>query len=168
MRKATVVFWGVIFGLTILSARSEAAEKFAYVELRKLFNEYSKTKDYDKELGDKENAYTAEREKKVNEIKQFQDKMNLLSDKEKEAKTKELEAKIKTLQDFDREKQTDLRKESDEKRAEIMKDIDTTIKQFAEKEGYALVFNEVGVAYNVKSYDITAKIIDVLNKGSKK
>ena len=50
--------------------------------------------------------------------------MNLLSDKEKETKKAELETKIKGLQEFDRQKQTDLRKEQDEKMKEILKDIE--------------------------------------------
>lgn len=87
----------------LLAGVAYAAEKFAYVNLSRIFSEYNKTKDYDKALGDKENLYTAEREKKANEVKQFQEKMNLLSEKEKEAKKADLETKVKTLQDFDRQ-----------------------------------------------------------------
>lgn len=168
MRKIAIALGGIIFSLIMLVGTVKAAEKLAYVELGRIFNEYNKTKEYDKVLGDKENVYTAEREKMVNEIKQFQEKINLLSDKEKEAKTKDLETKIRTLQDFDKQKQTDLRKESSEKRAEIIKDIDSAIKQCAEKEGYTLIFSEAGVAYNAKNLDITDKIIDILNKDYKK
>lgn len=168
MKRVTIIFWGLIFSLSILVSTVNAADKFAYIELGRIFNEYNKTKDYDKVLSDKENLYGIERDKKVDEVKQLQDKMNLLSDKEKEAKKTDLETKVKNLQDFDRQKQTDLRKESNEKRVEIMKDIDTTIKQYAGKEGYTLVFNEVGVVYNAKGLDITDKIIEILNKGYKK
>ncbi|HOW42261.1 MAG TPA: OmpH family outer membrane protein [Candidatus Omnitrophota bacterium] len=156
-----------LIGLGIVST-AHAADKFAYVDLTRIFSEYSKTKDYDKALGNKQDAYEKERDKLVNDVKQFQDKMNLLSDKEKEAKKTELENKIKSLQEFDRQKQTDLRKEQDDKMKELLKDINDTIKQFAEKEGYTMVFNDRVLVYQDKNLDITDKIIELINKGSKK
>jgi outer membrane protein len=156
-----------LIGLGIVST-AHAADKFAYVDLTRIFSEYSKTKDYDKALGNKQDVYEKERDKLVNDVKQFQDKMNLLSDKEKEAKKTELENKIKSLQEFDRQKQTDLRKEQDDKMKELLKDINDTIKQFAEKEGYTMVFNDRVLVYQDKNLDITDKIIELINKGSKK
>jgi len=145
-----------------------AAEKFAYVDLSRLFSEYTKTKEYDKTLNGKQDAYRAEMDSKTNEVKQFQDKMNLLSDKEKEAKKAEFETKVKSLQDFERQKLTDLRKEQDERMKEIFKDIEEAVKQYAEKEGYALVFNDRVFVYQTKNMDITDKVMDILNKGYKK
>lgn len=168
MRKVIIGFWGILFVLTILANSAHAAEKLAYVDLSRIFSEYAKTKEYDKVLGDKEAVYNTERDKNVNEIKQFQDKMNLLSDKEKEAKKVELETKIKALQDFDRQKQTDLRKEQDERMKEILKDIEGAVSQYAEKEGYTLVFNDRVLIYQTKNLGITDKIIEILNKGYKK
>ncbi len=168
MKKAAGVFLGIIFGLGILVGTSFAAEKFGYVDLSRTFSEYNKTKEYDKALGDKENVYSTEREKKVNEIKQFQDKLNILSDKEKDSKKGELESKVKSFQDYDRQKQTDLRKEQDERMKEILKDIEEAVKQYSEKEGYTLVFNDRVLVYENKSLDITDKIVSILNKGYKK
>jgi outer membrane protein len=92
----------------------------------------------------------------------------MLSDKEKEAKKSDLESKYKTLQELDRTKQTDLRKEQEEKMKEIFKDIDDAVKKYAEKEGFTLVFNDRVLLYQAKNLDITDKIIDILNKGYKK
>jgi len=168
MKRTTVSLLLFMFVFSFLAGVAQAADKFAYIELRRIFDEYSKTKDYDKVLEQKESAYSGERDKKVNEIKQIQDKIGLLSDKEKNAKSGDLQAKIKVLQETDRQKLADLRKESNEKRVEIMKDIEAAIKAYSEKEGYTVVFNEVGVLYNVKSLDITDKVLDVLNKGYKR
>ena len=158
----------MILGLSILVGVALAADKFAYVDLSRSFSEYNKTKDYDKMLGDKESAYQSEREKKLGEIKGLQDKMNLLSDKEKESKKTDIETKVKTLQDFDRQKETDLRKEQDEKMKEILKDIEEAVKEYAQKEGYTLVFNDRVLVYQTKNLDITDKIVEILNKGYKK
>ena len=91
--------------------------------------------------------------------------MNVLSDKEKEAKKSDYESKVKAFQDFDRQKQTDLRKEQDEKMKEILKDIEEAVKKYAEKEGYNFVFNDRVLVYQDKSYEITDKIVDILNAG---
>lgn len=168
MRRVAGVFLGVMFIVMCLAARAAAEEKFVYVDLSRIFAEYNKTKDYDKVLTEKESVYGSEREKKVNDIKGFQDKVNLLSDKEKETKRPDLESKVKTLQDFDRQKQGDLRKEQDEKMKEILKDIEETVKAYSEKEGYTFVFNDRVLVYQDKKLDITAKIVDLLNKGYKK
>jgi outer membrane protein len=168
MGKRTVFVWAIILGILMFAGVSYAADKFAYVDLTKIFSEYSKTKDYDKVLGDKQSAYEGERDKMVGDIKSFQDKMNLLSDKEKEAKKGDLEDKVKKLQEFDRQKQTDLRKEQDEKMKELLKDINDTIKGYAEKEGYTLIFNDRVLVYQDKSMDITDKIVELINKNSPK
>lgn len=167
MKRVMVTVLAAVFCLG-LSGSVQAAEKFAYVDLSRIFSEYSKTKDYDKLLSEKENTYSQEREKKVNDVKQFQDKMNLLSDKEKEAKKVDMETKVKSLQDFDRQKQADLRKEQDERMKEILKDIEETVKKQAEKDGYTFVFNDKVLVYQNKAYNITDKIVDLLNKGYKK
>jgi outer membrane protein len=156
-----------VFGLTVFIAAAFAADKIAYVDLTKIFSEYSKTKDYDKALNERQSAYESERDKMVSEIKQFQDKLNLLSDKEKEAKKDDLEKKIKSLQEFDRQKQTDLRKEQDDKMKELLKDINDAIKVYAEKEGYTMVFNDRVLVYQDKSLDITDKIVAIVNKDAK-
>lgn len=168
MKKITVQIWIVMFALFVFAGIAQAAEKFAYIDLSRAFSEYNKTKDFDKVLSEKDSAYSQEREKKVNEVKQFQDKMNLLSDKEKETKKVEMETKVKALQEYDRQKQTDLRKDQDEKMKEILKDIEDTVKKYSEKEGYSFVFNDRVLVYENKSFDITDKIVSLLNKSYKK
>jgi len=167
MKKAVLVL-GVVLGVAVLSGIAQAAEKFAYIDLSRTFSEYNKTKDYDKTLNEKTTTYEGERDKKVNDVKQLQEKINLMSDKEKEAKKPDLENKIKALQEFDRLKQTDLRKEQDEKMKEILKDIEEAVKTYSQKEGYTMVFNDRVLVYQDKTMDITDKIIGIVNKGYKR
>lgn len=167
MRKATVVLWGVVFSLALLIGNAQAADKFGYIDLSRTFSEYSKTKTYDKALSDKEKAYTDERDKKVAELKAFQDKINLLNDKEREAKKGDLQDKVNALQDYDSQKQADLRKEQDEKMKEILKDIEEAVKKYAEKAGLTMVFNDRVLVYQTKSMDISSQIIEQLNKSGK-
>ncbi|MCX5699723.1 MAG: OmpH family outer membrane protein [Candidatus Omnitrophica bacterium] len=165
MKKTAVVLSGVIFSLGLFLGIAQAADKFAYIDLSRTFSEYSKTKGYDKALSDKEKAYTEERDKKVADLKAFQDKVSLLNDKEREAKGPELQSKVKEFQDYDRQKQADLRKEQDERMKEILKDIEEAVKKYSEKQGYTLVFNDRVLVYQTKSMEITSQIIAVLNAG---
>ena len=167
MRKATVVLWGVIFSLVLFLGTAQAADKLGFIDLSRTFSEYSKTKTYDKTLSGKEKVYTDERDKKVDEIKSFQDKLNLLNDKQREEKQGELQAKAKTLRDFDQQKQAELRKDQEERMKEILKDIEEAVKKYSEKEGYTVVFNDRVLVYQTKSMDITSQVIDILNKGGK-
>ncbi|MFZ5800457.1 MAG: OmpH family outer membrane protein [Candidatus Omnitrophota bacterium] len=165
MNKISVFIGILLAGLLLFVDASYAAEKFAYVDLAKIFSGYGKAKDYEKSLTDKQNNYEIERNKMVNEVKQLQEKMNLLADnKEKEAKKTELENKLRNFQELDRQKQIELRKEQDEKTKEILKDISETVKEYAEKEGYTMVFNNSALVYQDKSFDITDRIIDLLGK----
>jgi len=168
MKKIIFASMALCLCTLFLTAGVFAADKFAYVDLSRLFSEYGKTKDYDKTLSEKQNAYRSDIDKKTNEVKQYQDKMNLLSDKEKETKKGEFETKVKGLQDFERQKLTDLRKEQDDRMKEIFKDIEDAVKQYAQKEGYTLVFNDRVFVYQTKSMDITDKVVDILNKNYKK
>ncbi|HTY45117.1 MAG TPA: OmpH family outer membrane protein [Patescibacteria group bacterium] len=168
MKRVGICLCALIAGLVFCTAQAKAADKFAYVDLSRIFSEYAKTKDFDKALGDKQNAYTAERDKRVNELKQMEEKLNLLSDKEKEAKRPEFEAKVKDFDQFRRQKETDLRKEQDDRMREVLKDIEEAVKQIAQTDGYTMVFNDRVLVYQTKSMDISDKVIEILNKGTKK
>ena len=167
MKKSFAVRIGVVF-LAICATGAFAADKLAYVDLSRLFDEYEKTKAYDKILEGKQTTYEKDREKNVDEVKKMQDKMSLLSDKEKEAKKGDLENKIKELQEFDRVQQTDLRKERDEKMKEILKDIENAVSAYSKANGYTMVFNDRVLVYQEKTMDITDGVIKILQGYYKK
>ena len=167
MKKSFAVMIGVVF-LAICATGAFAADKLAYVDLSRLFDEYEKTKAYDKILEGKQMTYEKDREKNVDEVKKMQDKMSLLSDKEKEAKKGDLENKIKELQEFDRVQQTDLRKERDEKMKEILKDIENAVSAYSKANGYTMVFNDRVLVYQEKTMDITDGVIKILQGYYKK
>jgi len=167
MKKVFAVAVGVVF-LAICATGAFAADKLAYVDLSRLFDEYEKTKAYDKILEGKQMTYEKDREKNVDEVKKMQDKMSLLSDKEKEAKKGDLENKIKELQEFDRVQQTDLRKERDEKMKEILKDIENAVSAYSKANSYTMVFNDRVLVYQEKTMDITDGVIKILQGYYKK
>ena len=167
MNNRVIVLATAIIGLALFVGNAQAVDKFGYIDLSRTFSEYNKTKGYDKTLSDKEKVYTDERDKKVADLKAFQDKLSLLNDKERATKSAELQTKVKEFQEFDRTKQETLRKEQDVKMKEILNDIEEAVKKYSEKEGYTLIFNDRVLVYQTKTMEITDQIIAMLNGGKK-
>lgn len=168
MRRAGVVLLGCVFGVFLTVNMAMAQEKYASVDVMRIASEYSKAKDYNKDLDQKAQGYESEIEKKLNEIKQIQEKINLASEKDKDAKKTELENKVKDMQVYRQQKESDLRKLEMDNTKDIVGSIKGAIKQFAEKEGYTLVFDDRALVYQNTGMDITDKVIAILNSGYKK
>jgi len=135
--------------------------KRAQVNLSKIFSSYQKAKDYDKVLGDGQKVYMDGRGKKVNDIKQLQDKMNLMSNNEKKGKKADFEARVNSLKEFDIQQQADLRKDQNEKMKEILRDIEKVIVDFGNKNQYKAIYSNTMPNCNEK--DISDEIIALLN-----
>lgn len=168
MKKGFIVLTGLLFWAMALNMAFAAAEKIGSVDVGKLFDEYDKTKTYSKSLEDKAAAYEKERDVKVSEIKQMQDKLGPLSEAEKGKKQKELDDLVKSVRDFAMTKETDLKKEGDDRLKEVAKDIEDAVSLYAKKEGYTMVFNEKALVYTNKSNDLTAKVLEILQSDYKK
>ncbi|HAJ57783.1 MAG TPA: hypothetical protein DCL35_08510 [Candidatus Omnitrophica bacterium] len=167
-RNVKVVF-GVLaimfFGFT---CNAFAAGKIGYVDLSQTFDKYEKTKVYDETLASTQGDKEKELEKISGEIKGIEDKMSLLSEKEKATKQKELEDKNNKLKTMGQQIALDLRKERDEKLKEILQDIEKVIQSYAQKNGYDFILNDRVLLYGAASADVTQDIVDLLNADYKK
>lgn len=169
MIKTVIVCLGLfLVSMSSFNVSGFAQEKLAYVNLSKIFSEYKKTKEYDKGLEKKQKEYKRERDKKAEEIKRLRDKLELLNEKERIKKEAEIKEKIISLRELDRNKREELKQDGDKRIKEILKDIEKAVRQYAEKEGYSFVFNNRILVYEKESYDITDKIVEIVNKGYKK
>ena len=88
MKKGIVVLTVMLFAVGLLAGpvceKAFAKEmKIAYVDLAKVFDEYSKTKDSEKVLEEKGKSKEAERAKLVDEVKKLKDEQNMLSEESK-------------------------------------------------------------------------------------
>ena len=135
----------------------------AYIDLSHVFDEYAKTKEYDKMLEAKNTEYQTQRTAKVDKLKESQNKLSLLKEEEKKKLEEEASKQEAELFEFDRQKQTDLRKERDERIREILLEIEKVVKDFAEKEGYTLILNDRVLIYGNQELNITEKVIKLLN-----
>lgn len=165
MSKRKVFILATVFALSFMGSAyaQNTAIKVAYVDLSKIFDEYGKTKEYDKLLEQKHSTFEKEHNDKLQKIKESQDKLSLLKDEEKNKMIEQIDKQKAELMEFDRQKQADLRKQRDEKIREILLEIEKVIKDYAVQEKYTLVFNDKVLAYADASMDITASVLKLLN-----
>lgn len=153
-----------LFTSAYLSLANAQDIKIGYINLGKTFDEYEKTQQYEKKLGDKSDEKEKVRQKLVDEIKGIKDEMALLSDKGKQEKQNLIDEKIKYLQNFDKDTREELKQERDEMVRDILREIDKIIQDYGKKNGYTVILNDRVVIYGKDTIDITQDIIDFLNK----
>ena len=166
MKRVWVLAVGVfsVLGVSISPAQAAAAaDKVGYVDLARVFDEYVKTKEFDKSLESKGAQKQAERDRLVNEVKKLRDEAELLSAKAKDDKQVQIDEKIKALQDFDRSTRDALRKERDAMVRDILKEIEAVIQNFGKSQGYSFIFNDRVLVYKNEGSDLTPQVIKVLN-----
>ena len=163
--KSSSVMAVVVAGLMMLSVSGAqaAADKIGTVDLARVFDEYTKTKEFDKGLESKGAAKQAERDKMVADVKKMRDEAELLSAKAKDDKQAVIDEKIKALQDFDRTTRDGLRKERDGMVRDILKEIEVVIQDFGKAQGYGYIFNDRVLVYKSEGNDLTNQVIKVLN-----
>ena len=155
----------LVAGAIVMSGMNAqaAADKIGTVDLARIFDEYQKTKEFDKSLETKGTAKQADRDKMVAEVKKLRDEAELLSAKAKDEKQAVIDDKIKVLQKFDQETRDTLRKERDTMVREILKEIETVIQEFGKSQGYGYIFNDRVLVYKSEQNDLTTQVIKVLN-----
>ena len=155
----------LLIGFLALAVPSYAADavKIGYVDLARVFDEYQKTKEFDKSLEAKGASKQSERDKMVAEIKRLRDEAELLSAKAKDDKQAGIDDKIKTLQEYDRTTRDGLRRERDGMVRDILKEIEIVIQDFGKAQGYSFIFNDRVLVYKSEGSDLTNQVIKVLN-----
>ncbi|RKY70089.1 MAG: hypothetical protein DRQ24_09840 [Candidatus Latescibacterota bacterium] len=164
MKRFVFLIGGMIFVVSSVWA----GEKYACINLEKVFNEYQKTKDEEEKLTAEGKQKQAEIDTRLKEIDKLKEEMDLLSDKEKEKKKKELDKKMEELRQFDRQARADLMKKRDTIIREILDEIDQGIKEYAKSKGYTIIFNSRALLYKQDKLDITDEVINYLNNRYKK
>jgi outer membrane protein len=167
MRKVALVV-AMVFVLGIVLSAGQAAYakeyKLGYVDLGKVFDEYTKTKESEKALEEKGKAKELERKGLVDGLKKLKDEQNMLSEAKKQEKQAAIDTNVRALQDFDTKARNDLMKERNDRLNAIMKDIETVVTSYAKESGYDMVLNSRTLLYGGEQYDVTAEVLKRLNK----
>ena len=160
----SVKFLAIVMAFFFVATVVRAEEiKFAYVDMAKLFDEYGRTKEYDKVLEADNNKFQEERNKKIDKIRDLQGKEALLKDDAKAKAGQEIEALKNEILEFDRTKRTDLTKARDEKVREILAEIEKVVSDYAKAEGITFVMNDRVLVYGKDGFSITEPILKQLN-----
>jgi len=141
-----------------------SGDKYAYVDVAKIFDEYQKTKDNDRVLQQSGKKKEQERDALVNHIRALKDEFVLLSDEAKVKKQEALDTKVKELQEFDKTTRKELGEQRSKAVRGIFKDIDDTVQRYGERQGYDMVFNDRALLYRSTKYDVTQDVLSELNK----
>lgn len=164
MKRKTMVRGLAFVCMFLMTAGAAlAAGKIAYVDLSSTFDKYEKTKVFDDELGRIQKEKEKDLTQLADDIKAIEDKMPLLSEKEKASKQKELDEKNAKLKQESQQVALDLRKDRDERLKEILQDIEKVIQSYAQKNQYDFILNDRVLLYGTASADVTQDIIDLLN-----
>lgn len=159
---ALAMMIGLLSSVSVSQAYA-AGEKIGYVDLARVFDEYNKTKEFDKTLEGKGAGKQGERDKMVNEIKKLRDESELLGAKAKDEKQAVIDEKIKGLQEFDRITRDALRKERDGMVKDILKEIEIVIQDFGKQQGYTFIFNDRVLVFKNEQADLSNQVIKALN-----
>ncbi len=167
MKKFAVLVVAVIFVCGMFSGIAQASAKeykIGYVDLAKVFDEYKKTKDSEKNLESKGKAKETERANMIEELRKLKDEQALLSEKAKAEKQVVIDNKIKILQDFDKKTRDELVKERNDMLALILKDIEKVVADYSKSNGYDFIMNSRMLLYGGTEYDLTNEVLSRLNK----
>lgn len=138
--------------------------KIGYINMRKVFYEYKKTKEFNEKLEKEDKGVKEEIEKRTQEIRKLKDEMDLLSEKAQEKKEPEMRQQIKELDAFRREKVDGILQNKEKMFKEIRSDILDISEGYAKQQGYDIILDGALFVYSSKKYDVTDEIIKKLNK----
>ena len=154
------------FFLCIVTAGVYATDegKIGYVDLSRLFDEYHKTKEYDKVLESKHGELEKVGKEKIEKIRESEGKLALLKEDQKKILEDEIDLLKDDAQEFVRQEQSSLTKERNEKIREILLEIEKEVSDFAEKEGYDIILNDRVLIYGDPAKNLTEEILTILNQ----
>ena len=138
--------------------------KMGCINMRKVFYEYKKTKDFNQKLEDEDNQVKKEMESRTQDIRKLRDEIDLLSESAKEKKQPELRQKLKELEDYRKEKVEGFIKKKDDMFKEVRTDIMNIAETYAKKNGYQILFDNTVFVYFDNNLDVTDDIVKELNE----
>jgi len=187
--KKYLVLPALALGFALLGAAPASAQslRIGTVDMKRVFDNYYKTKDAESKINEARNAAKKELEdrmdiakKTLDEVKKLDEEINnsALSKEAKDQKSKLRSDKAVELQNMDREirefqssREKQLQEQSMRMRAGIVDDINKVVTDRVKAESYNLVFDKSGpslngvpiVLYSMDNYDFTDSVIKALN-----
>ena len=164
--KILRLFTVSMFFVSVMAAGVYAANegKIGYVDLSRLFDEYHKTKEYDKVLESKHSELEKVGKEKINKIRESEGRLALLKEDERKMLEGEIDLMKGSAQEFVQQEQSNLTKERNERIREILLEIEKVVSDFAEKEGYDVILNDRVLIYGDPAKNLTEEVLTILNQ----
>ncbi len=170
LRKILIL--GMLLILFAGLVKAEDLAKVGYVDMDRVFDEYTETQKASQELNKEINARRKEITKLENEITSLKEELNtqeaLLSKEERLKRAQEINQKIFDLQKYVRDVEMDLARKEETMTKKLITAILSVIKKVGEKEEYTLILRKDSILYGGEGMDLTDEVIKVLNKGKRK
>jgi outer membrane protein len=172
MNRSMIVTAGLLVAVTASLAVAEM--KIGYINSEEIFSRYEGTKDaqdkFNKEVAKWEQD-ASDRQKEMKDMKEQLEKQSLLlsSDRKKELES-QLQQKLIDYQEFLQTKfgqKGDAISKNEELTKPIVEKINVVIEKIAKEENYDYILDarSGGVVFAKKTYDLTERVITILNKG---
>ena len=146
------------------AAFSHAADgKVGFVDLRKAFYDYGKTKTFETQLNDLTVKREGDRNKMVEDITKMRDEVQMLQGDAKTKKQTEIDNKIAVLQEYDRETRQQLLNKKNDMFKEVIDDIQKVVESIGKANGYDYILDSRNVMYGKENLDLTDQVVSQLN-----
>lgn len=188
MKNLRLVLVPAFFVLTMCTGLSEGL-KIGFINMEATFQGYYKTIQASGNIKQQENIYREyvlnmekEREKLGEEFNRLRDEsLNIAlseevrNQKKQEAQTKYLllQEKENEMENYNKSKQSELRKQYDKQRDRLVKEISDVVQVYAQNEGYDMILDSSGNTFNgipafiyyKPEFEVTEAILALINKG---
>lgn len=177
-------------GLSALSAQAQMSDlKIVFADLDKVFTEFYRTQQADKQLKDLAEEFKGERKGMITEFDALQDTFKAARDEaqntalseevrsqkriEAEEKLVEIREQESKIRRFDESRQKQLDDHSRRMRKRIVEDITREVETYARAQGYTAVIDSSGetlngvpvIIYRDAKLDVTDALLSILNRG---
>jgi outer membrane protein len=168
------VIAAVVLSVALTASFAAAEMKIGFINSEEIFQRYEATKDaqdkFNKEVAKWEQE-ASDKQKAMKDMKEQLEKQSLLlsSERKKEIES-QLQQKMIEYQEFLQSKfgqKGEALVKNEELTKPIVEKINTIIEKIAKDEGYDYIFDARGggVVFAKKTYDLTERVISLLNKG---
>ncbi len=190
--KKTLILLAVTLGLGTAFDASAQQLKIGTVDMKKVFENYYKTKDAEQRINEERNVAKKELEDRMDSYKKLTDEVKKLNEelsktelsketkdsksKQRDEKITDLKAMEREIQEFQTTRQKQLEEQSIRMRGGIVDEIQKVVKDRVKSEQFDIVLDKSGpslngvpvILYSRDSYEFTDEVITALNKNRSK
>jgi len=159
-----VMLVGLVISSMVCGPVFAKETKIGYVDLRRAFYEYEKTKTMETELTSLTEESQTKRTGMIEEITKLRDAAEILQGDALGAKQAEIDQKLTQLQEYDRTTRQELLNKKNDMFRQVVDDIQQIVQAMGKTGGYDYILDSRNIMYSNESYDLTDTVVEQLNK----